>query len=439
MSSSRAQNGLSLFLVPALLLAPHALWASEASELRAVLQGLLEQNEILRAQIDRQNETVRRLMIRIGELEEREAGTRLATASRGDQEPAVRSSSDQPETALSPEESSQPPVLFIRGFADSSFVATSSDPTTEDGANTFSLNELDLLITSQISSELSVLSEVVFHFQDIPEGGFFEIERLYATYAPTDLFNLRFGRMHTRIGYWNSRFHHGSWFQTTITRPQIHLFEDDGGILPVHTVGAELFGSRPTGPFDLRYSTAVGNGRGHELTAVQNFKDADKGKSLNLHLELSPMATPGLNFGLTTYLDGFPADPTLPDRRSEVDELIVMGHLVYSRQRIEILGEVARVRHTPKSTGDRFDTLGFYVQGAYQFKKWKPYFRYDFIDFDESDPIYSRPRQTDVSMGTLGLRWDPSTWMALKFEYRYTDRDRFPSAHTGAFQSAFAF
>src|SRR5207247_10157642 len=49
--------------------------------------------------------------------------------------------------------------------------------------------------------------------------------------------------------------------QTTIDRPFIFAFEDEGGILPVHNVGLSASGQIPSGRLGLRYIAEIGNGR----------------------------------------------------------------------------------------------------------------------------------------------------------------------------------
>jgi len=36
-------------------------------------------------------------------------------------------------------------------------------------------------------------------------------------------------RYHTAIGYYNTAYHHSTWFQTTTGRPFLFEFEDKGG------------------------------------------------------------------------------------------------------------------------------------------------------------------------------------------------------------------
>jgi hypothetical protein len=48
------------------------------------------------------------------------------------------------------------------------------------------------------------------------------------------------GRFHSPVRYWNSAYHHGLYLQTSITRPLIEKFEDEGGILATHITGVMI-------------------------------------------------------------------------------------------------------------------------------------------------------------------------------------------------------
>jgi len=48
------------------------------------------------------------------------------------------------------------------------------------------------------------------------------------------------GRFHSPARYWNSAYHHGLYLQTSITRPLIEKFEDEGGILATHITGVMI-------------------------------------------------------------------------------------------------------------------------------------------------------------------------------------------------------
>lgn len=62
------------------------------------------------------------------------------------------------------------------------------------------------------------------------------------------------------------------------------------------------------------------------------------------------------------------------------------------------------------------------TKGAYKIGKFKPYFRLDFIDFGEGDPFFTSIEE-DIIKDTLGIRWDWTTFSAIKMEYSFTDRD----------------
>lgn len=64
-----------------------------------------------------------------------------------------------------------------------------------------------------------------------------EAERLMLGWQLSDQTTLWLGRGHNVVGIWNDAFHHGSYLQTSISRPKIMEFEDDGGFLPTHLTG----------------------------------------------------------------------------------------------------------------------------------------------------------------------------------------------------------
>jgi len=244
--------------------------------------------------------------------------------------------------------------------------------------------------------------------------------------------------MHTPLGYWNHTFHHGTWFQTTAFRPDVYRFEDDGGILPVHIVGLDLSGSKAFRTLDFGYSLTVGNGRGRTVTEVQNVKDHNKSKAINVLLTIAPHAIRGMSFGLNTYIDTIPPNPSDPQRNGDIDEFILGGHIVYVQEKVELLGEIFRIHHHDRVSRQNFDTLGGYFQGSYRFGLWKPYYRFDFINFGNGDPFYA-PNDIDFAKHTLGIRWDPLVWMGIKLEYGYNQRKNAHDINAFTIQSSFAF
>src|SRR5207244_4369644 len=136
----------------------------------------------------------------------------------------------------------------------------------------FSLGQLNLFVTSDVSEKFKFLTEIVFEAGSDNAVGV-DVERMLLQYSPNDYFNLAVGRYHTAIGYYNTAYHHSTWFQTTTGRPFLFDFEDKGGPLPVHNVGVSASGLIPSGRLGLHYVAEVGNGRASRSPAsepVQN-------------------------------------------------------------------------------------------------------------------------------------------------------------------------
>jgi len=313
-------------------------------------------------------------------------------------------------------------LMRIRGFGDVSFHGD-----TQPGDNTsFSMGELDLFITSDMSDRFKFLSEVVFEagpdniygVQVGPENSFdVDIERYLLQYSYNDYFNLAIGRGHTAIGYYNNAYHHSSWMQTTTERPFLFEFEDRGGILPIHIVGASASGRVPSGSLGLHYVAEIGNGRESrnplEDEPVQNEISDRNGKAFNLELFARPEAWQGFQSGLSFYRDRL-----LPTGSPKIAESILAAHALLIRPKYEWLNEALMDRHAISGTPYAFNTPGFYSQVSKQFGSYRPYFRYEYLNVSRNEPVFP-----DVALrhGPIaGLRYDPNESVAVKFEYQYT-------------------
>ncbi len=190
-------------------------------------------------------------------------------------------------------------LLRIRGFGDIAFHGSD-----EPGTNSaFTLGQLNLFVTSDISEKFKFLGEIVFEggpddIYGVPAGETnkfsVDLERYLLQYSQNDYFNLSVGRYHTAIGFYNTAYHHSTWFQTTTGRPLMFEFEDRGGILPIHNVGVSATGRIPSGALGLHYIAEVGNGRSSrsplEQEPVQNEIDENTHKAFNLALFARPIA-----------------------------------------------------------------------------------------------------------------------------------------------------
>src|SRR5919109_1309194 len=202
---------------------------------------------------DQDKQTIRMLLQRVEQLETRVA--QLEAARQGPPALALTQVAQQTsapadsETEAQAEQPSEPErmdlsktLLRMRGFGD---ITLHGDNHRGD-TSSFSLGQLNLFVTSDVSEKFKFLSEIVFEAGPDNVVGV-DVERMLLQYSPSDYFNLAVGRYHTAIGYYNTAYHHSTWFQTTTGRPLLFEFEDRGGILPIHNVGLSASGRIPSG------------------------------------------------------------------------------------------------------------------------------------------------------------------------------------------------
>jgi hypothetical protein len=323
------------------------------------------------------------------------------------------------------------PLMQIHGFSDVNFRASNVKGQT----NTFALGQLALFVNSRLSDKMNVLAEMAFEMEE-DNGLGFDLERILLQYAVNDYFNLNVGRYHTAIGYYNTAFHHGTWFQTATGRPFMFRFEDDGGILPTHNVGVSVNGRIPSGDLRLSYVAEIGNGRASRSKldeAVQNKIDENNGKAFNLALQSRPRWAPGLQVGVSMYRDRL-----TPENLPKIGETIWAAHAVYQTPSFEFLNEGILIRHNLAGTHQTLNTPAFYTQISRRFyNKLRPYFRYEYLNAPESDPLIG-----DVGRRhgpSLGVRYDLGEFAAFKLQYDRLSRRAQSASNALQLQFAFTF
>ena len=324
-------------------------------------------------------------------------------------------------------------LMQIRGFADTDLTGS-----TQKGFHTsFSLGQVNLFITSDLSDKLKFLSEVVFEAG--PDNVFgVDIERLLLTYRFNQYFNLAVGRYHTSIGYYNTAYHHSTWLQTTVGRPFLFRFEDQGGILPIHNVGASLSGRIPSGRLGLHYIAEVGNGRASsspQSEPVQNEVDENTHKAFNFQVFARPEALPGLQTGFSVY-----RDLLTPIGQPSVQQTILDYYVVYNGHNYQWLNEALLVRQAPRgpSPSPTVNIPGFYTQISKRFGAFTPYFRYQYVNAPLNGPVF----YTNVGLQygpSVGLRYDLSDFVAWKVQYDYNSLKNGQSYQTVTLQACFTF
>jgi len=300
-------------------------------------------------------------------------------------------------------------ALNIRGFGDVGFYGGNQRGQT----SSFSIGQTNLFITSNLSERLRFLTEMVFEVHE--NNGFsVDLERVLIEGSLNDYLKLSAGRYHTAIGYYNTAYHHSTWFQTATERPYIFEYEDEGGILPIHMVGAQASGQIPSGKLGLHYIFEVGNGRTSDPFAepVQNYVDENGHKAMNVAVFARPDAIPGLQTGFSFFRD-VRSVPNSP----RITETIADAYAVLIRPRFEWLNEVLLIRHAPEGQ-HVYETPAFYSQISERFGIYRPYLRYQYINASSQEPIFP---QVGLRTGpSVGMRFDVTESVALKLQYDYT-------------------
>ncbi len=342
--------------------------------------------------------------------------------------PPVDTSSPMPMPGRSADNGSSP-RLRLRGYGDVSWNAKDQKGAT----NSFTLGQFNLFITSRLTDKASFLSETVIEADPGTNDFGIDLERFELIYAVNDRLNLQFGRYHTEFGYYNNAYHHSALMQTTLGRPFLFQFEDSGGILPIHSVGMSATGIVST-RLALHYVADIGNGRNPraDVNPVQNVTDDNNGKAFNLGFFVKPDWLRGLQFGFSNY-----HDHVTPPGKPNITENILFAHVVYQNSRFEFLNEGVLLRHSIDHTDFTSSIPGFYSQISRRFGNYRPYFRYEYLNVPDRDPLFSEVRL--LHGPKVGLRYDLNEFAAFKIEYGRDMRRQLAPANTLGTQLSFAF
>jgi hypothetical protein len=385
---------------------------------------------------------IQKLINRIDQLEKRVAELE---GGKGVAPEVARPAPLVPEAAAPPDHAGMPmpeaqsggPSLKIAGFSDFNFSATD-----QKGVKSgFNEGQFILHISSALSqkvtfmSELSLTARVDAGLGSPPAPGFnAEVERAIIRFEQNDYFKVSFGRYHTPINYWNTAFHHGAWLQTTVSRPEMTQF--GGSFIPVHFVGALVEGAVPAGGLNLNYNVGLGNGRSSVISRDGDFGDVNNNRAWLVNLFVKPDKLYGLQVGGSVY-----RDKISPVTGFENREWIESAHVAWQKENPEFIAEFANVTHQRIGTSVISNSQAWYVQTAWRLSQFdrqlKPYYRYEYIHIPRADTIFRTV--SGLSGSVVGIRYDISSFAALKFEYRNQRRPGLPRINGTFVQTAFTF
>lgn len=324
------------------------------------------------------------------------------------------------------------PQFRVHLFGDVRFSAVDS----LNSRNGFSLGQFDLFGQSQLSDRLSVLTEATL--TALPRNTYSaRIERLLLTYSPNDYFIASAGRYHASIGYYNTAYHHGSWFQTAVGRPLVFAIDGDIGLLPIHTLGVSTTGDIPSGALGLRYVAEIGSGRAGQSSAAtppQPLLADNNTPSINVALYARPDRWDGLQFGGSLYRDRLTLQDTA---KAPIDEIVGGVHALYKTDGVELLGEWLGLRHHSRAGGPANVSRGYYLQAARRFGAFRPYARFDYVDVPKENQVFAFLGRRSGPTG--GVRWDFDPLAAFKVQVSHLTQTTRPTLNRVDAQISFMF
>ena len=318
----------------------------------------------------------------------------------------------------------RPPIIDgipLHGFAD-----VGAGWSGKGNPKGFSVGSLALYLTPRFTDNVKGLVELIFEYNEAGELAT-DLERVQLGYTYSDAATVWMGRFHTPYGYWNTGFHHGERIQTSLKRPRLIDFEDKGGILPAHSVGAWLTGKVKAGEGKVSYDLYLANAPriGGEVVGAGTLNMNNAGStnhSASLGFNAAYNFTGNLE-GLRLGLHGLKADVRDETPAANATRLQMLGgYAFYDNNDWEVLAEYYHFNNkdTSTSTGTFKSWAGF-AQVGHSFAKWTPYARLEKAILDQND-LYFSQQASGRSYGreALGVRYDLNQYAALKFELTHT-------------------
>jgi hypothetical protein len=304
-----------------------------------------------------------------------------------------------------------------------------------DGFNTFSESEasvedsstkgaLDLLY-GYSGDRFRALGEFLWSSDEA------EFERLQAGVRVGDNAFIWGGRFHAPAKFWTSEYHHGQYLQTSITRPALEEWEDDGGATPAHISGLLLESEHQRGDdsaigfaASFGYAPILEEGA---LEAQELFESAsDHGLSLNLRVAYRPEFLGSTQFGLLAGWNEINVEPAaipLPDEPQSIDQAMLGAFGDWYWDNLRLLASVVYFDITvelPSQDVDDSYLLG-YAQLEYEANNVVTVFGRVEGGIDQDDSAYLALFEAFITERyMLGARWDVAEHHALTGEVAST-------------------
>ena len=388
----------------------------------------------LQQKLDQSIKMIEALAARVKELEAKQAAALAAppAAAVAQAQPAVPDAQrlqtveqqiNQIETANAARQGDET-GLPVHGFADVNI--GNHNPFHPDKKGV-SLNNFDLYLTPKLGDNWLALFELNFEVDRFGNVGV-DLERAQLGYQFSDAATAWVGRFHTPYGYVNTAFHHGVWLNDSLRRPGFLMFEDQGGVLPAHTVGAWLTGAAHGEGGKVLYDVFAGNGQQIIEGQIDMRSGGNDHGKLIYGGRVGYQWSAGPAEGLLVGVDAFDSkidDDQIPQNLTEVR--VAGAYAVYDTDTWEMLSEAYWFNNVDVNQDmGTHRSHAYFAQVGYRFPYFIPYARFERARLDQTDQYFAHQLTGGSYYRTAaGLRRDLNQRVAIKLEVantHYTDR-----------------
>lgn len=273
------------------------------------------------------------------------------------------------------------------------------------------------------------------------------VERLQLGVDINDSSRAWFGRHHNPFGYWHTQYHHGTYLQTSVSRPALVELGGAGGIMPTHTSGGLLEAEIEHEQSAWQFSLSVGltsqldsSGGGHHggsaAASLHDFdifnpKPDDHKVGTTLRAAYLPDALGESQFGAFALHAKITTTPV----ESEHDEMSDGGDITldvagvfanYHLKNLRIVSEWFYFSSkVPRHDGSRkgsFSAAYIQLEQAVN-ERWTPYFRFEDTFKGDKDSYLELLNRYSRRAQAVGVRFDIIKNNAIKLEYTHKKFD----------------